>query len=105
MTMLNETLCLFCRPADYWPVRPLPHRSALHRWRMAGVKADDGQVVKLETIRIAGKRYTSKEAVARFIEAQNATAVKKPPEPRRPSSGDILDAILYPPTKRPRKAT
>lgn len=60
---------------------------------MAGVKSDDGQVVKLETIRIAGKRYTSKEAVARFIEAQNAPAVKKPNVAAKSESGKILEAM------------
>jgi hypothetical protein len=28
--------------------------------------------IKLETIKIGGRRYTSKEAIARFIAAQNA---------------------------------
>lgn len=38
----------------------------LHRWRLHGVRG-----IKLETIMIGGLRYTSREAIARFIAAQN----------------------------------
>lgn len=31
-----------------------------------------GIVIKLETVKIGGRRFTSKEAIARFIAAQNA---------------------------------
>ena len=41
--------------------------ATLHRWRLNGVRG-----VKLETILIGGLRYTSREAIVRFIEAQNA---------------------------------
>ena len=41
--------------------------ATLHRWRLHGVRG-----VKLETVLIGGMRYTSHEAIARFIAAQNA---------------------------------
>jgi hypothetical protein len=91
--MLNETLCPFEKPATYWPTKPLPARSALHRWRLTGVKGENGQRVKLETIKIGGRRYTSKEAVERFILAQNAMPAPKVPEKKRPNSSDLLEAM------------
>ena len=40
--------------------------ATLHRWRLHGVRG-----TKLETCLIGGMRYTSREAIARFIAAQN----------------------------------
>lgn len=41
--------------------------ATLHRWRLHGVRG-----VRLETLLIGGIRYTSLEAIDRFIQAQNA---------------------------------
>lgn len=41
--------------------------ATLHRWRIKGVRG-----VRLETVLIGGLRYTSREAISRFIAAQNA---------------------------------
>lgn len=52
--------------------RALPHRphiSTLHRWRLKGVRG-----VVLETCLIGGIRYTSTEALSRFIEETTAVA-------------------------------
>ena len=38
------------------------HISTLHRWRLRGIRG-----VRLETILIGGKRFTSVEAIDRFI--------------------------------------
>lgn len=40
------------------------HPSTVHRWIKRGVRG-----IQLETIRIGGRRYTSVEAIHRFIEA------------------------------------
>lgn len=40
--------------------------ATIQRWRLHGVRG-----VKLETLLIGGSRYTSREAIARFIAAQN----------------------------------
>ena len=39
------------------------------RWRLRGIRG-----VKLETIKIGGRRFTSAEALARFIEQSTAAA-------------------------------
>jgi hypothetical protein len=44
---------------------------AVWRWVTVGVRRPDGQVVKLETARLAGRYLTSWAAFTRFIEAQS----------------------------------
>ena len=46
-----------------------PHISTLHRWRLRGVRGH-----RLESILVGGSRYTSRQAIARFIDACNAPA-------------------------------
>ncbi len=43
-----------------------PSVCALHRWRLSGVRG-----AKLETLLVGGTRFTSTEAISRFIAAQN----------------------------------
>ena len=45
-----------------------PSRCTLFRWAFKGIRG-----VKLETLVVGHKRFVSKEAIARFISAQNAT--------------------------------
>jgi hypothetical protein len=45
------------------------HVATVHRWRLRGVRG-----VRLETIAIGGLRYTSREALERFITATTAAA-------------------------------
>jgi hypothetical protein len=55
--------------------------ATLHRWRLKGVRG-----TRLETILIGGQRYTSTEAIGRFIAAQNASDSPVPtisPDQRR----------------------
>ncbi len=40
------------------------HRSVTYRWRQRGVRAADGTVYRLPTVRIGGFRYTSEEGIA-----------------------------------------
>jgi hypothetical protein len=56
----NERLCLLCEAAKEVPGRP--HVSTLIRWWQRGVRG-----VKLETVVVGGRRYTSVEAINRFI--------------------------------------
>lgn len=44
------------------------NRSTIHRWRTSGARG-----VKLETILIGGRRYTSSEAMQRFFAETTAT--------------------------------
>ena len=53
------------------------HRSATYRWRQRGVRAADGTLLRLPTVRIGGIRYTSEEAIAWWtaaIDGQPAAA-------------------------------
>lgn len=43
-----------------------PSLCALHRWRLTGVRG-----ARLETLLVGGTRFTSTEAISRFIAAQN----------------------------------
>lgn len=45
----------------------------LHRWRLNGVRG-----AKLETLLVGGTRFTSVEAIARFIAAQNVSESPAP---------------------------
>jgi hypothetical protein len=56
----NETLLTLSRAAKDVPGHP--HLSTLVRWATRGVKS-----VRLETILIGGRRFTSREAIQRFI--------------------------------------
>jgi hypothetical protein len=46
-----------------------PNLSTLHRWRLRGVHG-----VRLETCRVGGRRFTSREALERFAAATTAAA-------------------------------
>lgn len=63
----SETLVQFPEARSAFPGDRRHSLATLHRWRLRGVRG-----VKLETVLIGGLRYTSKEAIARFIAAQNA---------------------------------
>jgi len=52
-----------------------PHISTLHRWRTRGVRG-----VFLETCMVGGRRFTSREAIDRFL---TATAHSAPPSDNR----------------------
>jgi hypothetical protein len=64
----SETLVSFSEARSAFPgIDRRLSLATLHRWRLNGVRG-----VKLETVLIGGLRYTSREAIARFIAAQNA---------------------------------
>ena len=69
-----ETLVQFPEARSAFPGDRRVSLATLHRWRQKGVRG-----VKLETTLIGGLRYTSKEAIARFIAAQNADDVSAAP--------------------------
>lgn len=54
--------------------------ATMARWIQRGIKVKSlGSFVKLETLVIGGRRLTSREAIARFIAAQNADDVPAAP--------------------------
>lgn len=83
----SESLLTFSAAAKSLPGRP--HLSTLHRWRMHGVRG-----VKLETVLVGGRRYTSSEALQRFCQRITA-ADRSEPAPvrtRRQREADIRRA-------------
>ena len=70
--MMNEDLVLFSEAGAAFPAGRNPSPATLHRWRLKGVC---GGVV-LETVKIGGARYTSRQAIQRFIARQNSSEQK-----------------------------
>jgi hypothetical protein len=56
-----------------------PHICTLHRWRLRGITG-----IRLETVRIGGRRFTSREALERFNAAVTAAADGTPAQTRTP---------------------
>jgi Protein of unknown function (DUF1580) len=64
----NEHLCRLVDAPMEIPSKP--HISTVVRWTRQGVKG-----VRLETVVIGGRRFTSLEAIQRFIQARNVCDV------------------------------
>ncbi len=90
----NEKLVLFSSPRQYWPVEPVPAMVQFHRWRVRGLLDPNGVRVQLETMKLGGRRYTSHEAVARFIAATNGEKKPQISSNRAKEAARALDAIL-----------
>lgn len=71
----SETLLSLRDAAKSLPGRP--HISTIFRWRRVGVRG-----VRLETCRIGGRRFTSVEALNRFLIAINEPDAKAQTAPR-----------------------
>ena len=65
MSLRDEQLVSFPDASKRLPSRP--SINTFHRWRMRGIKGH-----RLETCRLAGRRYTSVEALDRFFDAVDA---------------------------------
>jgi hypothetical protein len=74
---LNETLVSLTEASKILPGRPCC--SSLWRWYARGVRG-----VRLETLVVAGRRFTSREAIERFVAATTAAANGDPPPVRTP---------------------
>lgn len=70
---LTESLISFCDARTAFPGGKRLALATLHRWRLHGVRG-----TRLETCLVGGMRYTSAEAIARFIAAQNADETPVP---------------------------
>lgn len=87
----SEVLVPFASAGGAFPGNRTPSQATLHRWRLKGVRG-----VRLETILIGGLRYTSKEAISRFIASQNASETQVPvltPKQRRAQSEAAREAL------------
>lgn len=69
----TETLIPFAEARTAFPGGKRLSLATLHRWRLHGVRG-----TRLETCLIGGMRYTSREAIARFIARQNASEAPTP---------------------------
>jgi hypothetical protein len=65
-SMANERLIPFQAARSEFPGRKRVGLATLHRWCSHGIKG-----VKLETIFVGGQRFTSREAIQRFVDGQN----------------------------------
>lgn len=72
----RENLVLLSRASALVPGRP--HASTLIRWALRGIRGR-----KLETVIVGGRRYTSVEAVRRFVEHGNAPDILAPSAQRQ----------------------
>ena len=75
VNMETEVLLTMTEAARLLPGRP--HVSTLWRWRSKGVNG-----VRLDTVKCGGKRWTSREAIARFVEESTAAADRHMPSDR-----------------------
>ena len=69
----NEELITFNKARDAFPGGRRPALATLHRWRLDGIRG-----VRLETAQIGGSRFTSREAIVRFLKEQNAGQTPTP---------------------------
>ena len=69
----TEQLIPFTQAREAFPGGKRLSLATLHRWRLNGVRG-----TRLETILIGGSRYTSIEAIQRFIAAQNPAMSPEP---------------------------
>jgi len=67
VNIAQEQLIPFAQARDAFPGRKRVGLATLHRWRLQGVRGG----VKLETLVVGGVRFTSREAIARFVDLQN----------------------------------
>ena len=52
-----------------------PHRATVWRWCLRGIQRR-GSTVKLSTVAVGGRRFTTKESIAAFLRACNGDAPK-----------------------------
>ena len=64
-----ERLITFCEASGRLPSKP--HACTIHRWSRRGVRG-----VRLETVLVGGRRFTSVEALRRFMQRATAAAQK-----------------------------
>ena len=84
--LLDETLVPLAEAGRYFPV-PCS-RPSLERWVRAGTRG-----VVLESVLLCGKRYVSKEGIARFLYNQLQTeSARRGPTPKRMSNKELEEA-------------
>jgi Protein of unknown function (DUF1580)/Helix-turn-helix domain len=69
MNIEKEELLTISEASKEFPIRP--HTTTVWRWVHRGING-----TKLESIKIGGRRYTSKEAINRFISETSASQIE-----------------------------
>ena len=83
----SETLISFQEAPKHIP--GTPHISSLHRWRLRGVRGR-----RLETVICGGRRFTSKQAIERFMLADEGGETDASDRKRRADrAGKELDSL------------
>lgn len=59
-----------------------PHIATLHRWVQRGCRSRDGQIVRLEAVKIGGTVCTSLEALQRFFDGLSGDTTVVAPQAR-----------------------
>ena len=76
--LLGEKIISYFQAASIFPPyrreRPVTY-SCVWKWARKGVRLANNQIVRLETIKVAGRHLTTVEAVHRFIAAQQEEPV------------------------------
>jgi Protein of unknown function (DUF1580) len=88
MDILSETVISIHEAAAAFPGRQ-PGKtlnfSTIWRWILKGIRTPDGQVVRLEAVRLGARWVTSREALARFSARLTPTATDSQAAPRTPT--------------------
>jgi hypothetical protein len=84
--LLDETLVSLTEACKCFPVKC--SRASIERW--ARKKGSRGAT--LETIILGGRRYTSREAIDRFVRSQLQTEAERPAPTRGMSKKDVESA-------------
>ena len=82
----SETVIPISQAPRHFPGRP--NISSIYRWFGRGSRG-----ARLETVVVGGRRYTSIEAIERFIAATTANSPGADPQPTRPTSRQREAAI------------
>lgn len=73
-----------------------PHRATVWRWCLKGILRN-GTAVKLETVAVGGRRFTTKEFIAAFLRACNGDAptpvVSDSFQRRAEAAGRVLESM------------
>jgi hypothetical protein len=89
VSLLTETILPLARAAELVPPARRgrkTHISTLLRWILSGARRPDGEVVRLEAVRLGGRWVTSREAMERFAERLTPRLDSEPtPAPRSPA--------------------
>jgi hypothetical protein len=83
---LPGTELLTVAQATRLPWMPRPgdrtlHPGALHRWMQVGAHCSDGTIIRLRSVRLGGRVYTTAAWLREFIERQNTDPEATQPAP------------------------